>query len=216
MTLFIDNDALWKLASWNLLREGIEACDYTPADVRYLPSVPFVFRLGKPGCKLPPTVATLMLQIMAEGKECREDPPPHLSKLPTVDDVDAGDAILLAQAAVVPGAVLSTGDKRCIRAAASSPAYAEVVRLLAGRVVCLEQVVLRVIELRGFDEVKQRVVGSGQLHVDEAVRAAFGSGWQADEMNACFGLESKVSSLAASSGGMLAPRAFRFSVPTDG
>jgi ribosome biogenesis SPOUT family RNA methylase Rps3 len=82
--------------------------------------------------------------------------------------------------------------------------------MLAGRVLCLEQVLLRVIAHLGFDEVKKRVVGSNQLALDTAVRAAFGSGMQADDINACRSLERRVKSLATEAGGMLTTQDYRF------
>jgi hypothetical protein len=151
-----------------------------------------------------------MRSVLAAGQECSDDPADQDAQLPRVADIDAPDAILLAQAARSSGSMLATGDKRCIRAVATAPAYADIMAALLGRVLCLEQVLLRVASRLGFEEMKNRVVGSNQLTLDTAVRAAFGSGLDADEMNALGALERRVKSLAAESSGLLAVQQYRF------
>jgi hypothetical protein len=81
---------------------------------------------------------------------------------------------------------------------------------LSGRVLCLEQVLLRAAAILGFDVLKHRLVGSGQLTLDTAVRAAFGSGVAADEQNAVWALERRARILAAEAGGLLASQVYRF------
>jgi hypothetical protein len=108
------------------------------------------------------------------------------------------------------GSLLATGDKRCIRAVARSAPYLPVFNALSGRVLCLEQVLLRAAAILGFDVLKHRLVGSGQLTLDTAVRAAFGSGVAADEQNAVWALERRARILAAEAGGLLASQVYRF------
>ncbi len=213
MNLFLDNDVLAKLASWDLLEEAIKACGFELSDVRFLPTAPYWLRLAgknKASCKYPPEVQERMKALLAVGKACEDDPMQQDATLPFVPGIDAGEAILLVQAAGSADSLLTTGDKNCIRAVVSAPAYASIMSRLSGRVLCLEQVLLRAIERLGFDEVKKRVVGSNQLDLDTAVRSAFGSGMQADDKNACWNLERKVKLLAAEAGGMLVAQEYRF------
>lgn len=200
-----------KLASWGLLAAGIEACGFKPADVRYLPTARFKLGLsGKGKCPYSPEAQREMAAILAAGQACSDDPADQDATLPLVADIDAPDAILLTQAARSLGALWVTGDKRCISAVASSPAYASIASALAGRALCLEQVLLRVADQQGFDELKRRVVGSNQLMLDTAVRAAFGSGLEADERNALGALERRVRILAAASGGLLMEQVYQW------
>lgn len=211
MTLFLDNDVLAKLASWNLLEEGVQACGFELADVRYLPTAPYWLGLAdKKKCKYPPEVQERLKAMLAAGQPCDDDPVEEDAALPEVPGIDPGEAILLVQAARSSGSLLTTGDKNCIRAVVGAPAYADIMASLSGRVLCLEQVLLRAIAVLGFDEVKKRVVGSNQLELDTAVRAAFGSGMQANDINACGSLERRVKALAAEAGGMLAAQDYRF------
>lgn len=191
MSLFLDNDVLEKLASWQLLDEGVRACGCSPDSVRVLPTAKF--RLGLAGKKRRTKYAEEVLEriwtFLGTAQECAEEPPARRAALVDVPNLDAGEAILFTHAAEVDGALLATGDKRSIEAVASVPECAGLARDLAGRVLCLEQVLLRVIDAHGFDVVKARIVNSNALHLDTAVRAAFGSGIQALEHNACGGLE---------------------------
>lgn len=218
MTLFLDNDAMSKLASWNLLEEGVRACGYEMADVRYLFTARYALAIGRPGCKYSAHAQARMKELFEAGTACTDDPSDLDLRLPNVKDIDAGEAILFAQASRAAASILTTGDKRCIRAAATAPEFADVAKNLAGRVVCLEQVLLRIVDRIGFDEVKKRIVESDQRGLDTAVFAAFGSGMDADEMNACWNLERRVQKLAADSSGMLATHSYRFATdnPEDG
>lgn len=216
MSLFLDNDVLAKLASWNLLEDGIKACGFALADVRFLPTAPYWLGLaGKKKCSYPPEVQGRLRAFLAAAQACAEDPAGDDSELHKVDDIDAGEAILLSQAARSAGSFLATGDKRCIRAVVTAPACARLVSMLVGRVLCLEQVLLRVVDLLGFEEVKKRIVGSNQLALDTSVRAAFGSGMQADDINACGSLERRVKSLASEAAGMLASQKYRYDEQAD-
>jgi hypothetical protein len=76
--------------------------------------------------------------------------------------------------------------------------------------LCLEQALLRTVGCVGFETVRAKVVDANAAAVDTAVRAAFGSGLQATERNACGSLERRVHELADKSGNLLAPQQYRF------
>ena len=84
--------------------------------------------------------------------------------------MDPGDALLFAEAETTGGIVV-TGDKRAMQAYArlSTPEQrAEI------RVVCWEQLLLRVHRLRGFDELRQGCCEG--LDCDKMLGLAFSSG----------------------------------------
>jgi hypothetical protein len=68
-------------------------------------------------------------------------------------NIDRGEALLISATANVDVFWLTTGDKRCINAVASS-GLEDIERRLAGRVVCLEQVILKLIDREGFELVR--------------------------------------------------------------
>jgi hypothetical protein len=72
---------------------------------------------------------------------------------------------------------------------------------MAGRVICFEQTVLRVIDGVGFDLVLERVVPA--RHCDTALRAVFGSGLEATEVGVRAGLRSYIDDLRKQTGRLL-------------
>ena len=215
MNLFIDNDVLEKLASWDILEEGIQACQFPCDAVRVLPTLKF--RLGLAGHKNqkrrnkhPQDVLTRIKSFLAKTSECIDAPPTMLDALVDVANLDAGEALLFAQAAEVEGALLATGDKRSIEAVATAPGCAELAKKLTNRVLCLEQILLKTIGSLGFEVVKDRVVSSSALELDTAVHAAFGSKMLAEEHVSCGGLERRVQTLTNATGCLLVPYTSRF------
>ncbi len=107
-------------------------------------------------------------------------PPPDEQRLfDDALDIDTGEAILFSASAHYAGCLVSTGDKRSLRALATLPNAQPIIDRLAGRVICFEQIVLRIIDRFGFDLVRSKVVPASDC--DTALRAAFGSGLEATE-----------------------------------
>lgn len=76
--------------------------------------------------------------------------------------------------------LLLSGDKNFMKALFSIP-DPTIYNRLCGRVVCLEQFVLKLIEVKGFSWVRERVLP--ERDCDRALKACFGSGEQATEAN---------------------------------
>jgi hypothetical protein len=111
LTLFVDNDVLAKLASWNLLAEGVKACGFELSAVRYLPTARYALGIGKPRCKYSLEVQQRIEALFAAGKASDDDAADQDRNLPQVSDIDPGEALLIAQAARAAGSLLVTGDK---------------------------------------------------------------------------------------------------------
>lgn len=99
-------------------------------------------------------------------------------------------AILLCTAKHYDASVIATGDKRCLRAILSSPACRPLVDELAGRLICLEQIVERLIAVYGFPYVRDKVVPT--TGCDTALRAIFGRGLESQPENVILGLRNYV------------------------
>lgn len=119
----LDNDGLEKLASWDLLDDGVHACDFELDAVRVLPTLKY--RMGLVGrtrrAKYPDNVLERIRAFLDGVQECVDDPPAGSDVLVGVPNLDAGEDILFAHAAHLPGAILLTGDKRSIEAVANTP-----------------------------------------------------------------------------------------------
>ena len=72
---------------------------------------------------------------------------------------------------------------------------------MAGRVICFEQTLLRIIDRIGFDLVRTRVVPA--RNCDTALRAVFGSGLEATEATVRAGLASYIADLQGQTGDLL-------------
>jgi hypothetical protein len=217
LTLFLDNDVLETLGSWDLLNDSVEACGEALSSVLVLPAQKY--RLGIAGTetnkarrrkKYSNTAFQRLEAFLSATQECTAELTPEADALALVDGLDPGEANLFAQAAAIDGAIVATGDKRSIEALAGAKSCEAITVRLVGRVMCLEQMLLRTIDHLGFPEVRARIVESGALAMDTAVRTAFGSGMQADELNSCGNLERRVRTLAASTGSLLAAQSYRF------
>jgi hypothetical protein len=117
-------------------------------------------------------------------------------------DLDPGESLLLAVLLRRSAHLLITGDKRAIRAVHQLALTLELVHPAAGRLVCLEQVMVALCDFLGFANVAIRVC-SAPL-VDQAMAICFGCATgQTDEGNLLEGLCSYISHLRGTSGDIL-------------
>lgn len=200
---FLDNDAILKLTACNLLAEAMLCLGVERADVYVLESAQHVFRSNQ---RLRRNYSEQTCNLAIEFVlGCQViTPPTDLSELDLLNqivNIDRGEALLISATANVDVFWLTTGDKRCINAVASS-GLEEIERRLAGRVICLEQVILKLIDREGFELVRDRVIPGRDC--DKVLKSAFGSGRYAEQKNVVETLESYVLDLRNSSQGLLA------------
>ena len=113
--------------------------------------------------------------------------------LPKLTGIHAGEAVLFSATIRFDYFILATGDKNSLRALASSPACQPIALRLCGHVICLEQIVTRVIQHFGFTHAKDKIVPARSC--DTALRAAFGSGDAATESNVLAALDEYINEL---------------------
>ena len=114
--------------------------------------------------------------------------------------IDPGEAILFSATAAFPDFLLATGDKRSLKVLAELPANSVTARL-AGRVICFEQVLIRIHASFGFDHLRDKVVPV--VDCDTALRAVFGSGLDAVEGIVLAGFASYIRHLRNETGSLL-------------
>jgi hypothetical protein len=198
---FSDNDVILKLAAFDLLSDFLPAVGVTMASVRVLPTAKYVLTpLAKQhGGAVAKRVAGF---LGAAGVIDWELPADEVRLFEDTLGIDPGEAILFAATAKQRTFVLTTGDKVSLAALAGSPECEKITKRLAGRVVCLEQLVQRCIDHHGFEPVKRKIVPAREC--DKALRAIFGSGLTASENGVRDGLGSYVESLRSTTGSLLA------------
>jgi Superfamily II DNA/RNA helicases, SNF2 family len=102
------------------------------------------------------------------------------------DGLDQGELILIGEAIKEPYFHLATGDKNCLRALMKCPDIETAKQKLKGHVICLEQLVVKLIEVKGFNAVKAKV--APMRDCDTALKVAFGSGLHSTQTNSLFAL----------------------------
>ncbi len=205
MSVLLDNDVLLKIAIYDLWEPSLEVLGIAPRDVRILPAARFVFRLNKPGKTdaLYGEGVRKRLQAIVEAAGKVEAPADltHLAILSAVQGIDAGEAVLFATAATEPASLLLTGDKASLMALVAAPSCAEIVRLLARRAMCWDQLLLRLLDHLTFDPLRDRLLPS--LDQDGLVRLLFASRLEAREIEVRTGLASYILHIRRQSGVLL-------------
>ncbi len=126
--------------------------------------------------------------------------PTEYKQLAPFRQIDAGEADLIVATANLTDFLLLSGDKRCFKAlpAIPAPIYAR----LQGKAVCLEQVVLKLIDVLGFQEVCTRIKPA--IHHDKAIYFFFGYSQLAPEPQVREALQSCINEIHSAAPGLLA------------
>lgn len=157
--LLIDNDALLKLARYGLLDESIALFGCVPTDVRVLATAKYSLLPAKNRLRLceDEESATRLEEFLrtSEPLNAESANPDLLDALNAVQNIDAGESLLLAVGATDGGTLVITGDKRSL-AALCRDSVAHVFSALAGRVVPMEVIFSHLVEYQ-FAYVQERV-----------------------------------------------------------
>ncbi len=197
MIYLTDNDIVEKLAVYDFLDDTLTAYDATKANICVIPSLKF--RIGrksraKAEKRLGAAAVDRVLDFLEGATEITEYSRPDYLILDDIMDIDAGEAVLLAATSSFPDFRLMTGDKRCIRKLCETPECRSIADRVKGRVICFEQIVLRLIDRFGFPHVLAKVLPL-KLGNDMALRVAFGSGIHCTESNTVSCLQGYVDEL---------------------
>jgi hypothetical protein len=206
MICLTDNDIIKKLAICGLFDEAIEFLGVSPTDILVLPTAKHVLGVAKPGkrrSQFDEQTLRRLEEFFSRVSEISFAPDPaELQLFDDIHAIDQGEAILFSASEFYRESFLATGDKRSLKALVVLPGASMIVERLTGRVICFEQLVLGVINQRGFEHVRTRVVPVSDC--DTALRAAFGSGLDASEANVCDCLTRYVEDLREGTGVLLA------------
>jgi hypothetical protein len=202
--ILIDNDALLKLARYGLLNESIALFGCTSTDVRILATakyslLPIQDRLRL--CEDEESAGRLEEFLKSSTSlDARSAAPELLDTLNAVQNIDAGESLLLAVGATDVNTLIITGDKRSLAALCSDDSVAQVFNALAGRVVSMEILFSYLVEQQ-FDYVQSCV--RSKPNVDKALSIVFGISIPADLNSVQKGLNSYINHLRKVTGGLL-------------
>ncbi|MDD5247562.1 MAG: hypothetical protein PHY45_01155 [Rhodocyclaceae bacterium] len=206
MTLFIDNDALLKLANYDLLDTALTMFGIRPDDIHVLATAKYALLPAKDRlrhCKTDESANRLETFLSKASKlnaECVDSE--VLDALSAKPGIDPGEALMLAMATSDSDSYIVTGDKRALEALHDGKALDEVRSALAGRLLSLELLFLFLVE-GDFERVQACV--RGQPGVDKALTNAFGVSAPASSESVRAALNSYVEHLRRLTGALLHP-----------
>lgn len=173
--LLVDVDVLAKLAHWGMLPELPTFVEVDWPRMSTVPSLRFRAQRAAttPDGKLfhSTDAARAVMRAVSQMAPLPTVDPTRLAQFQDATDIDAGEAILFALLDGVADRCVLTGDKRAVRALSQLPATRRV--LLEGRLLILEAVFLKALDLRGIEWLRKLVCPSREL--DKAISIALGS-----------------------------------------
>jgi hypothetical protein len=203
MVYFLDNDVILKLTTYRMLDQALDCLEIDRSDIRVLASARFVFTSKKLQKKYS---EEMLLSAIEFVKSCttisaQDNDEYRLLEKQAKNDIDPGEATLIAATFHESASLLATGDKRCLKALFSIESLELIHKKLQGRVICLEQIICKLIETQGFDWVLERVLPN--LDCDKALKSAFGSGSNSQSGTVLETLNSYIQDLQKTSSGIL-------------
>ncbi len=173
--ILIDNDALLKLGRYGLIDESVALFGCISIDVRVLATAKYSLLPAKNRlrlCKDEESAARLEAFFRTSNPlDAGSADPDLLDALNAIQNIDAGESLLLAVGATNRSTLVITGDKRALAALCSHESVAQAASALAGRVVSMEVLFSHLVEHQ-FAHIQERV--RAKPDVDKALSIAFG------------------------------------------
>ncbi len=177
MKLLMDVDALAKFSNWNLVAHVPGALGFDTSQCATVSSLRYRAQpsVHKPDQQLfhTPDAASQALEIIGQMCPLASLDPMQLTPFENIVGIDPGEAILFAEVLANPETFVLTGDKRALRALSGLEAGLRAG--LSGRVVLIEQVLLRLLDQNDLEWVRRHVFPAKTQ--DKAVSAHMGRGW---------------------------------------
>lgn len=167
MPALIDTDLFCELGIANLLPDAARVLGCSLADCARLPALPHMLRRGRLPARYGAEACARLLPVAEEMAVAPDPHGPWFDRLASVEDIDPGEAQLLA-AAANGGFVVMTGDERALRAVRLVEGFAEAV---AGRVVTRVGILLALCNDLGPHKVRLAV--SGLMATNKTIGVCF-------------------------------------------
>lgn len=200
----VDNDFLIKLARWDLLGEFVAAFGTNPRYVRALVSLRgrAVSSDGHPNLRLCGTAgaAHRLKAFLSTASAPLPVDQAFLAVATGIGNLDFGEATLLGALCGGGGNYFYTGDKRAIKALAQLNG-GQFDSKYRGKIICLEQALLFMIEQQGFGVIRDGLCSD--LAADQGIANLLVGGAQTSRETFCKGLRSEIDQLQTECGGLL-------------
>ncbi|MEH2243740.1 hypothetical protein [Nostoc sp.] len=201
---FTDNDVILKLAAYQIFWEMVASLNIKNENIRILPTAAKVFSGSRKISKqFKPTSIERAKQITDRCKTIDDYAICSTSEyqmLASTDGIDVGEALLVAATQMEEDFYLLTSDKRFLKSLALS-SFNEVKQRLYKKAICLEQLIIHVIDHAGFDLVCRRMASADAC--DQVISEAFELGKQTKHQDAVKVLNQAIQDLRAKTGNLL-------------
>jgi hypothetical protein len=202
---FLDNDITHKLVAFQLFDEAIATLQIDKNSLQVLPTAKFFFqRKQKKKGASPDEFLAVVIELVSSCvsviADVNDTVTEELNQLRQVEGIDEGEAALIVATRSQTDFLLLSGDKRCMRGLAKIPE--QIYKRLSGRVICLEQIILKLIEFQGFEFVRDRVLP--MVSCDKSLQICFGVSSPATEENVIEGLNSYINDIRQQAPNLLA------------
>lgn len=196
MRLLIDVDALCKCAHWDVLDTLPDTLGFDWHNSSTLTSLKFRATKSQstPDGKLfHSSTAAFVASSTINKMQSTLDPDIEvLSEIESMAGIDPGEAVLFSAAAKSEDFLVLTGDKRALRALSLAPNSPNV-RKLHHKFLCIEMLILRLLDLHGLEWVRNKFCPSKDI--DKAVIVILGSRCDATEISVRDGLAAYINEL---------------------
>lgn len=205
MIILADNDIVLKLFALDLFDEGLALFECDRRQVRVLSSAePYVRRKTALLESIYGSVAIKRAREFLEtATETRVGALEESNLLRNTPGVGDGEAILIGATAKYSDFVFLTDDTRALISLHQSNACRGIVRRIRGRVYCLPQIVLGLIRLHGWDQMKARLLPN--IPFDERLRKTFTDAERLTEQALLGRLRTCIDNLRSRTGHLLGP-----------
>jgi len=207
----LDNDIILKLATYNLFEETIKTFNVQINQVKILDT--FIYKVSKQ-INRKRTNNPVLHNIEAAlkiAKDCNnlsqiDVNQDYFITLEKIEEIDIGEATLLSYVSYLNQqgnlSYLLTGDKRCLKAL-NNPNIDNIIQPLAGKIWCLEQLILKDIEVYGFACIQQKIYPAREC--DTNLKFIFGVSIESPENDVIQGFKKEISWLKQQTGNLLYP-----------
>ena len=201
---FTDNDVILKLAAYHIFWEMVASLNIKDENIRILPTAGKVFSTSqKISRQFKQTSIERAKQITNRCKRIDDSVFHNTSEyqlLASADGIDVGEALLVAATQTEEDFYLLTSDKRFLKSLTLSN-FKDIKQRLYKKAICLEQLVIHVIDYAGFDLVCRRITCADAC--DQVISEAFQLGKQTKHQDAVKVLNQAIQDLRAKTGDLL-------------
>ena len=196
---FLDNDIIIKLSAYNLFWDAMKAWGIPDPSIRVLPTASrFINRDWSIKDQYDDRTRTEACRIVDKCEKLVNPYNPEYQSLQTIEGIDPGEALLISATATEESFYIVTADKRCLRAMAAS-GLATTLSRLEHRVICLEQLVVRLMQQStNFAKVSRRIIKAVPCEV--SITEAF---QLADQAAVIGRLQAEINRLRSQTGSLL-------------